>query len=150
MGTGRGGDALILPFPLGCGEVARGIPLGPSAILAAGLGPALLCLTGRRRRLLLDPCGSRALQRCHQRGGHSLGPQRCAEPGKGNGIEKQTLALLPPQPARLRGCQGLHGTEKKDGVHGSCAAPSCRAGSQARQHLMGSSRTRFSLLAFSS
>lgn len=56
---------------------------------------------------------------------------------RGKGTEKQTLALLPPQPERLRGCQGLCGREKKGDVHGSCVAPSCWAAGQARQHLMG-------------
>lgn len=56
---------------------------------------------------------------------------------RGKGTEKQTLALLPPQPERLRGCQGLCGGEKKGDVHGSCVAPSCWAAGQARQHLMG-------------
>lgn len=84
----------------------------------------------------MDPCESRDLQCCPQRGGPSLGPERCAEPGKGKGTSKQALALLPLQAEQLRGCQGLCGSEKKDSIHGSCVAPSCWARSQARQHLM--------------
>lgn len=41
-----GVNALILPFSLACREVTQGILLGPLAVLAVGLGPALLFLTG--------------------------------------------------------------------------------------------------------
>lgn len=144
-GTGRSVNAHILLLPLSYAEVAQGILLGPSAIHAVGLGPTLLFLAGWR----VTPVGAEVCSGITSRETPSLGPQHCAEPGKGKG-HKKILALLCPQSKRVGGCQGLCSREKKDSVHGSCVTPSCWAGSQACQHLMGQhTKKGFLLLTFS-